>query len=368
MARSGHFISDLQLSHFRSHRGLRLALDGRPVAIFGANGAGKTNILEAVSMLAPGRGLRGVVAEEMARRPEALGWKVRALIGDHDIETWAEPGASGRQVKIDGKAAPQTALGSLLRMVWLTPAMDRLWVEGAEGRRRFLDRLVLGFEPGHAEAALAYERAMRDRNRLLRDEVSDARWYAALESQMARAGERIACNRRAALSRLAEAQADAATAFPVADLTLSYPEAMPEDEPGLIAALAEGRRRDMAAGRSLTGPHRADLTATYAAKAQPAAQCSTGEQKALLISLVLANARALAADQGAAPVLLLDEVAAHLDASRRAALFAEVTALGAQAFLTGTGPELFTELAGGAQAFEVSEAEGISTVQERSIR
>jgi DNA replication and repair protein RecF len=245
--------------------------------------------------------------------------------------------------------------------------MDRLWMDAAEGRRRYLDRLVLGFEPSHAEAALAYERAMRDRNRLLRDEVADARWYAALEAQMARAGATVAANRRAALTRLADAQADAATAFPVADLALTYPEEMPEDEPGLIAALADGRRRDMAAGRSLTGPHRVDLAAVYAAKGQPAAQCSTGEQKALLISLVLANARALAADHGAAPVLLLDEVAAHLDAGRRAALFAEVTALGAQAFLTGTGAELFNGLAGRAQAFEVAEAGGGSVVQERTI-
>jgi DNA replication and repair protein RecF len=270
-------------------------------------------------------------------------------------------------VRIDDKPAPQSALGRILRMVWLTPAMDRLWMDAAEGRRRFLDRLVLGFEPGHAEAALAYERAMRDRNRLLRDEVADARWYAALEAQMARAGATVAANRRAALTRLADAQADAATAFPVADLALTYPEDMPEHEAGLIAALEGGRRRDMAAGRSLTGPHRADLAASYAAKGQPAAQCSTGEQKALLISLVLANARALAADHGAAPVLLLDEVAAHLDAGRRAALFAEVTALGAQAFLTGTGAELFDGLAGRAQAFEVTEAEGGSVVQERTI-
>ncbi len=367
MADPGQFISDLRLSHFRSHRALRLALDGRPVAIFGANGAGKTNILEAVSMLSPGRGLRGAGAEEMARRPEALGWKVHAQIGDHEVECWAEPGATGRQVKIDGKSAPQAALGRILRMVWLTPAMDRLWVEGAEGRRRFLDRLVLGFEPGHAEAALAYERAMRDRNRLLRDEVTDARWYSALEAQMATAGEMLATNRRRALARLTEAQADATTAFPVAELALTYPDDMPEDEAGLIGALAEGRRRDMAAGRSLTGPHRADLAALYSAKAQPAAQCSTGEQKALLISLVLANARALAADRGAPPILLLDEVAAHLDAVRRAALFDEVTALGAQAFLTGTGPELFAELGSGAQALEVIEAEGLSVVQERNL-
>jgi DNA replication and repair protein RecF len=365
---SGLYLSELALSHFRSHRTVRLALDGRPVVIFGPNGAGKTNILEAVSMLSPGRGLRRASGDDIARRPEALGWKVSAVVmapsGVHEVETWADAGAS-RQVRIDGKAAPQVALGRFLRMVWLVPSMDRLWTEAAEGRRRFLDRITLSFEPGHAEAVLTYDKAMRERNRLLKDQITDAAWYAALERRMALSGAEIAENRAAAVARLLGAQEGAETAFPQADLQISTPDGnAPAD---LAQALAEGRRRDMAAGRTLIGPHRADLEAVYRAKGCRADQCSTGEQKALLISLILANARALMAETGAAPILLLDEVAAHLDAGRRAALYDEICALGAQAMMTGTGPELFDALGSRAQAFEVTDTDGISTVMRRDI-
>jgi len=339
------------------------------VALFGANGAGKTNVLEAVSLLSPGRGLRRATPDELARKPEALGWKIladlRAAKRVHQIETMAEPGAS-RSLLIDGKPAPQLALGRIARMLWLVPAMDRLWIEGAEGRRRFLDRMTLSFEPDHGEAVLAYDKAMRERNRLLRDQIGDVGWYAALESQMAEAGARIIANRRSALTRIARATAGAQTAFPAADLTLLNPDDAPDvaNAEGLRTMFAEGRRRDMAAGRTLAGPHRADLGAVYATKGVPAAQCSTGEQKALLISMVLANARALAEDIGAAPILLLDEVAAHLDASRRAALYTELLALGAQAWMTGTGAEFFDGLRHAAQGFEVTETGGVSRLQE----
>lgn len=362
---AGFLISSLSLAHFRSHRALRLALDGRPVALFGPNGAGKTNILEAVSLLSPGRGLRRAETGDLARRPEALGWKIAAEVaaprGSHEVETWAEPGES-RQVRIDGKPATQTALGHLLRMVWLVPAMDRLWLEGAEARRRFLDRIALSFFPDHAEAALGYEKAMRERNRMLKDEVTDSRWYGAVERQMAEAGAVIIGNRETAVARLRQAQDGAATAFPRADLALKGPDGGPPLSGDLAAALSEGRRRDMAAGRTLTGPHRDDLDALYTDKDLPAAQCSTGEQKALLLSLILANARALAADVGAAPILLLDEVAAHLDPGRRAALYDEIVALKAQAFLTGTEAGLFDSLGQRAQAFAVAEEGGQSRI------
>lgn len=348
----GLAIETLALTHFRSHRLTRLAFDGRPVAITGPNGAGKTNILEAVSLLSPGRGLRRAAAKDLARRPEAVGWKIGAsvhgLTAAHELETWAEPGEA-RQVRIDGKAVPQAGLGRVLRVLWLVPAMDRLWIEAAEGRRRFLDRLTLSFFPEHAEQTVTYEKAMRDRNRLIRDQVSDAHWYAALESQMAEAGQQITTHRRAAIARIAAA-ADPASAFPSAELTLTGPEGAEEPE-NLALALAEGRRRDIAAGRTLVGPHRADLLARYIAKDVPADQCSTGEQKALLISLILANARALAQDLGRAPILLLDEVAAHLDEGRRAALYDEVCALGAQALMTGTEADLFAALGGRGQTF-----------------
>ena len=332
------------------------------MAISGPNGAGKTNILEAVSLLSPGRGLRRAGADELARKPDAIGWKIRAETANpfHDLETFAE-GTDPRQTRIDGKAAPQTALGRLLRILWLVPAMDRLWIESAEGRRRFLDRMTMSFAPDHAEVTLAYEKAMRDRNRLLKDMVQDAHWYTALEAQMAEAASQITANRQHALARIAAAQAGAETAFPAADLSLTMPDGgdLPDD---LAPALAANRRRDMAAGRTLIGPHRADLAAIYTAKGAPADQCSTGEQKALLISLILSNARALAADNGAPPILLLDEVAAHLDQNRRAALYDEICALGAQALMTGTEPGLFDSLGNRAQNISVVDHGGMSKV------
>ena len=361
----GLAIEPLAMTHFRSHRSTRLAFDGRPVAITGPNGAGKTNILEAVSLLSPGRGLRRAAAEDLARRPESLGWKITATVqglsAAHELETWAEPGEA-RQVRIDGKAATQASLGRILRVLWLVPAMDRLWIESAEGRRRFLDRMTLSFFPEHAEQSLTYEKAMRDRNRLIKDQVTDAHWYAALEAQMAEAGEAITRHRRETIARIATA-ADPTSAFPSADLTLTGPEGV--DEPADLAlALSDGRRRDIAAGRTLVGPHRADLLARYSAKNVPADQCSTGEQKALLISLILANARALAQDLGRAPILLLDEVAAHLDEHRRAALYDEICALDAQALMTGTESELFTALGTRGRSLPILEQDGISEVKQ----
>lgn len=363
---SGLFITDLSLSHFRSHLSSGLALDGRPVALFGPNGAGKTNFLEAVSLFSPGRGMRRASAEDMARRPEALGWKITGVLHSrgqpHDIETWSE-GGGARQLRIDGKVVAQVVLGRVARVLWLVPSMDRLWIEGADGRRRFLDRMTMSFVPAHAEAVLQYEKAMRERNRLLKDQVRDAHWYGALERQMAEAGAQIDANRKLALARIDAAQRAATTAFPMAELELQQTEgAMPEGSADLLEALRESRFRDLAAGRTLVGPHRTDLYAAFAAKAVAARECSTGEQKALLVSLILANARALAQSFGAPPVLLLDEVAAHLDQDRRAALYDEICALGAQAWMTGTERDLFAGLRDRAQFFEVTETGGLSHV------
>lgn len=363
---TGLYISSLTLSHFRSHRKSVVAADQRPVAIYGPNGAGKTNLLEAVSMMSPGRGMRRSSAADMTRRPEAVGWKVTGILHSlhqvHEIETWSENQAA-RQLRIDGKAASQVALARIARVLWLVPSMDRLWIEGAEGRRRFLDRATLSFEPQHAEVSLAYEKAMRERNRLLKDMVRDAHWYKVLERQLAEAGCAIHRNRLSALAQLADAQSKVDTSFPAADLELIQTEGdMPNSEEAFVQALDEGRMRDMAAGRTLVGPHRSDLIGTFAAKGVPAKDCSTGEQKALLVSLILANARALADQFGAPPLLLLDEVAAHLDADRRAALYDEICALGAQAWMTGTGPELFEALDDRAQYLEVTEDDGVSQV------
>ena len=354
----GAYLSKLTLAQFRSHAKAQLELDPRPVAIWGPNGAGKTNILEAVSLLSPGRGLRRAPAEEMARAGQGLGWKLRAEAGGHDIECQWQPGGA-RSLRVDDKAAAQTALAALFRVLWLVPSQDRLWIEGAEGRRRFFDRITMSFFPDHAEVSLVYAKAMRERNRLLKDGVQDAGWYGALEAQMAEAGARILAAREAALSRLGDGQ-QASSVFPAAELTIEH--AGPIDAIELTEALATSRPRDLAAGRTLIGPHRSDVSAVYAAKSMPAAQCSTGEQKALLISLVLANARALKSETGAAPILLLDEVAAHLDGDRRAALFDEICQLGSQAWMTGTGPELFAELGDRAQALEVTEDQGLSEI------
>lgn len=362
-------LTELTISHFRSHKLARLSLDGRPVVLHGANGAGKTNILEAVSMMSPGRGLRRATMDEMIRKPEALGWKISAILQSlgqlHEVDTWVEPG-QGRQVRIDSKVATQVTLGRITRIVWLVPVMDRLWVEGAEGRRRFLDRLTLSFTPSHADAVLSYEKAMRERNRLLKDGQRDAHWYGAVEAQMAQSGAEIHANRLSAIALLQEAQASAETEFPTAELSLIQADGgqAPEDEMALATALSESRPRDLAAGRTLVGPHRSDLAAVYAAKGVAARECSTGEQKALLVSLILANGRALARDFGAPPIYLLDEVAAHLDAGRRAALYDEICALGAQAFMTGTGPELFAELGTRAAHFVVRDEGGNSDIQE----
>lgn len=361
-------VTHLTLSHFRSHRRAAVIVDARPVALSGANGAGKTNLLEALSLLSPGRGLRRAAAADLSRQPEGLGWRIGAMADlgaqKHEIDIRAEAGQS-RSTRIDGKAATQTQMGQLMPVLWLVPSMDRLWLEGAEGRRRFLDRLTLSFFPGHATVSLAYEKAMRDRNRLLKDQIQDPRWYDALEVRMAEAGAQIQQNRQAALGLIRHAQDGAETAFPTSDLVLKWPDdADPGlEEDSLTRAFAGSRAADLRAGRTLVGPHRVDLEATFRAKGVAAAQCSTGEQKALLISLVLANARALRDRDGISPLLLLDEIAAHLDEHRRAALYDEICALEVQAWMTGTDASLFEALGPRGQHLEVADMDGQSRVQ-----
>ncbi len=309
----------------------------------------------------------------MVRKPEELGWKISAdleRLGQvHEIETSAENG-SNRQVRIDGKVSSQNTLGNLAQIVWLVPSMDRLWLEGAEGRRRFLDRVTMSFHPAHAKFSLTYEKAMRERNRLLKDGVSDDAWYRALESRMATAGAEITSNRKEVIARLADVQVNAETAFPTADLTLLSRSEIEdlESEIDLAEELARNRSRDMATGRSLIGPHRADLGVVFSSKSVDAKLCSTGEQKALLISVILANARALSSDFSTPPIILLDEVAAHLDADRRASLYDEICALGSQVWLTGTDASLFEALGSRGRLFEVKDEVGGSVIKENRIK
>jgi DNA replication and repair protein RecF len=357
-------VTQLRLSNFRSYATGALALSGAPVALAGPNGAGKTNILDAISLLSPGRGLRGARLSEHVRKGPAASdgalWAVAATVTrdgtSHEIGTGLSLGPNGgekRHVRLNGVEAKGSAeLGDIVQMIWLTPAMDRLFIESAGGRRRFLDRLVLGFEPSHARASTRYETAMRERARLLKYGPRDPAWLDGLENEMAEAGVAIATARAATLERLNGALAERQGAFPSAALALTG-EAYDAVE-ALRDALAASRMRDAEAGRTLVGPHVADLNARHTGKRADARDCSTGEQKALLISIMLADARELArARGGLAPLLLLDEIAAHLDGLRRAALFAEISALGAQAWMTGTDLSLFE--AAEAQIFVVED-------------
>ena len=345
-------VTQLRLSNFRSYASGALALSGAPVVLAGPNGAGKTNILDAISLLSPGRGLRGAKLSEHTRKgpvvsDEAL-WAAAATVrrGDteYEIGTGLTPSPNGgekRHVRLNGVEARGSAdLGDIVQMIWLTPAMDRLFIESAGGRRRFLDRLVLGFEPSHARASTRYETAMRERARLLKYGPRDPAWLDGLEHEMAEAGGEIARARSQTVERLNRALAERQGAFPSASLSLTGESF--DDAQALRDALAASRLRDAEAGRTLVGPHVTDLAARHTAKRADARDCSTGEQKALLISIMLADARELSrARAGLAPLLLLDEIAAHLDAVRRAALFEEIRALSAQAWMTGTDLSLF---------------------------
>ncbi len=363
-------VTRLQLTDFRSYAAAALELDGRPVALSGPNGAGKTNLLEAVSLLAPGKGLRNAAAAEVGRRepggPPGRPWAVAATVaggeGEVRLGTGLEPGAARRTVRIEGEPAAPGRLSEHLRLVWLSPAQDRLFMEGASERRRFLDRLAFAAEPPHAGHAAAYEGALRQRSRLLADaresgRAADPAWLDALEARLAESGEAVAAARARTVDALgAEIDGRADRPFPQAGLALAGDWSAPVEDyaPRLRAALREARGRDAAAGRALVGPHRADLEVTLRLNGRPAAEGSTGEQKALVLNLALAQAARLARENAAPhPILLLDEVAAHLDPDRRAALFDEITVLGLQAFLTGTDRALFSALEGRSQSVHV---------------
>lgn len=374
------YIQQLRLTDFRSYGRLDLTLDPRPVVLYGANGAGKTNLLEAISLLSPGRGLRRAKLEDLVRRIDGhaqSAWGVTAFLHSH-----TKPSDSGtlkpadpvkiavgqvpefpkrRLMRIDDQAAKGDDLAGLMNLIWLTPAQDRLFTGPASDRRKFLDRFTLAHRPNHGSLSLRYEKSRTERNRLLSEDITDPAWYRALEHDLALYGAQIAGARAQTLKILvAEIEARPEGAFPKAVLHLDglYENMALEGMTGadlqdrIQSDLEHDRPRDRRAGRTLTGIHRSDLVVTYARKNMPAADCSTGEQKALLIGLTLAHCRALRVQ---APFLLLDEVAAHLDVGRRAALIEECLELGTQIFMTGTDAHLFEAFQEQAQMFNIQD-------------
>ena len=372
-------LASLSLSNFRNYRNLSLDISAAPVVLLGANGAGKTNLLEAVSLLAPGQGLRRANFVDLARAESGSDdWAVASQVISNDLSVYigtgmqaghAAKGRSGRLVRIDG--VTQSGSGSLadyIEMVWLTPASDGLFVGPASERRRFLDRLILCFDPAYRTRAGQFDRAMRQRNRLLDDGARSRAQFEGLETIMAETGVAIAAARvevvRALELEMQNRRARASDEiFPWADVALDgeierYLEEMPaiDAEDRYRETLDTGRERDRAAGRTLTGPHRSDLVVSHGPKSMAARLCSTGEQKALLISLVLAHAELSAARRsGVAPILLLDEIAAHLDVHRRSALFDDLLRIGTQAWMTGTDRSDFSGLEERAQFCRVDE-------------
>jgi DNA replication and repair protein RecF len=374
----GLWIGRVILTNFRNYRAAELNAGPGPVVLLGSNGAGKTNLLEAVSLLSPGHGLRRARFDEIARQGSSGGWIVAAdvttPVAPVQIGTGFDPdragvtARAGRVVRIDGRQAGPSALAEHAEMVWLTPAMDGLFTGPASERRRFLDRLILCFDTGFATLANRYERAMRQRNRLLADGVRDPARFEGLEILMAETGIALAAARVEAVVQLAATiavrrDADPSSPFPWAQIALDGEyEAALLDRPAVDVedhfrrTLADDRERDRAAGRALHGPHRSDLIVEHGPKAIAARFSSTGEQKALLVGLILAHAELLRRNgDRAAPILLLDEVAAHLDQHRRAALFADILRLGAQAWMTGTDELPFEALAGRARFLRVDD-------------
>jgi DNA replication and repair protein RecF len=345
-------IERLDLTEFRNHAGLSFRPENRFIILHGANGAGKTNILEAVSLLVPGRGLRRAALADMVRNGGNGGFAVSAQANGSQFGTAVSKDApSRRQVQINGASATINDLAQWFAIIWLTPAMDRLFADGAGPRRRFLDRLVLALDPAHAMHSSRYENALRQRNRMLAEGQRDAAWFDAIEARLAEHGSAINAARSAMLEQLvAELVATPVSPFAKPLLKIEGDAAINSE------ALSAGRARDQAAGRTLIGPHRADLLVTHEGHGQSAAHCSTGEQKALLLSLILAHAALVARLRGAPPILLLDEVAAHLDPDRRAALFERLADTGSQVWMTGTEASLFDSA--GADAMHVQVADG----------
>lgn len=357
-------IASLRLTDFRNYPALDIDFDASPVVFYGPNGSGKTNLLEAISFLSPGRGIRRAKVGDLAMRFEGTqtpAWGINAVLEDETrISVGQVPEHPRRRLlRLNGVNATGTQLAQLLSLMWLTPAQDRLFTGPAGDRRKFLDRFALAHVPGHGVTSLRYEKARTERNRLLSDGVTDAGWYEALESDLSNQGAHILQARAITLTHLQDEIHARDSVFPKAELAIEGDyenrilegESLEDIEYSLKEDYRNGRPLAQRAGRTLIGPHRSDMIVTHIAKSMPASECSTGEQKALLIGLMLAQARA---QTDRKPLLLLDEVAAHLDKGRRAALIEELLSLNTQVFMTGTDASLFEAFGNRAQMFEVN--------------
>lgn len=363
-------LSQLTLTNFRNHADLRLELSSAPVVLTGMNGSGKTNLLEAISLLVPGRGLCRASPSEWQNHADTAPWAIVAdietLSGQMKIATGRDPElpeSERRIVLIDGRVVKnQQALADHIAMAWITPDLDRVLADGPSARRKLIDRMAYSFDPAHAGRVHRYEKALRERLRLLRDGIADAAWLSGLEDEMARTGVAIAAARLQLLRYLQTAIAETESVFPQAtlflqgmaeELLVDLPALMVEDR--LRSSLARMRGEDAQSGTCGVGPHRSDLRVVHRRHNCPAELCSTGEQKALLVAIMLAYVRTLASARAMKPLFLLDDITAHLDKVRRAALFEEIGTLGVQAWLTGTDDEAFKPFLSKAQHFAVEQ-------------
>ena len=347
-------IVKLKLLNFRSYKNAEVEFSNLPVVIFGKNGVGKTNLLEAISLLYSGKGLRKANFSEMTKIPGNDSWKIEALCKKDnnlfEIETFSS--GQGREVYVDEKKTSQQSLGNYLKMVWFLPPMDRVWMEGSKDRRKFLDRMVFSVNINHSKDCRQYEKLLRERNRLLKDKIYDESWYVAIESQMASIGYNIDLSRRRFIESLNRILKEESVYFPAIKLFLSSEPWENQDK--LMNEYSENRRKDLLTGRTNTGPHSTDLKGIYIEKDIDTKYCSTGEQKLSIISILLANARLIREKASIKPILILDEITAHLDEKKREYLFKEILALESQFFISGTESEIFQSISKKAKIIELT--------------
>ncbi len=352
-------IEKLKINNFRSYKKLELCFDSNPTVIFGKNGAGKTNLLEAISLLYPGKGIRRSSFHDMVNLSSNLPWNVEAVCRGRDklfeIETSSE--GKGRVVKIDGKKVPQNNLSSSLKIIWFLPPMDRIWMESSKERRKFLDRMVFSLDINHAKRCTQYEKLLRDRNRLLKDHIEDGSWYLAIEKQMATLGFEIDNSRREFIEKLNTALSEKHHYFPPVKLSLK--DEPIESKEAFFENLINQRGNDLVHGRTNFGPHSDDIQGFYIQKEIDTKYCSTGEQKLSIISIILSNAKLIKERHNLSPILLLDEITAHLDEVRKESLFSELVSLESQFFISGTEVGIFDSLSTKAKFLEVDEMKKI---------